>query len=166
MQLPFSIQIPRRAAVCCSGGEPFLPGAECCSCLCFLEGESRYERQDFCLSCWNTRTLVASDIFWKSRLPLQKENEPRGREHAAQALSLLKTALGAEGGSARLEAFVLALYLARKRVLASRKELVVSESPARLYEVLESGEMLYVPEIKLSEVPVPEVQSLLAGKFA
>lgn len=159
----FTIEIPKRAHACYKGGEPFLPGWECHSCLIFNEAESTYERQDFCAACWNTQPHPPCISSWKTKIPPHKQDAPKGKESTEQALSLLKASLESEASTAPYEAFILSLYLARRRILAARKELL--STSGIVYEVLETGEMLCVPEVKLSEIQIPEMERQLAGKF-
>lgn len=168
---PFQIEIPRRAACCCHGGEPLLKGCEYYSTLVEGTHEGTYERRDYCLKC--ATQLIKEKAFenvrslWKSAIPPQKEPSDLPKQREAQALILLKEALAGNDRASYAEAFVLALYLARRRRIFLRQEMRRADGQTTLfYEVADSEEMLCIPKIALSDLQVEIVQSELAKKFS
>lgn len=167
---PFQIEIPKRSNVCHQGKEPLLPGAEIYSTLKEGTIEGTYERQDFCLTCWkqlakeNSHHEVCSS--WRSKIPLKKEASDLPKQRDARALCLLKEALKSNEPDDQAEAFVLTLYLARRRLLYFRQDLVLEDGqPASVCEVAETEEMLCIRKIALSHLQVEKIQQQLAKKF-
>ena len=168
---PFQIEIPRRAACCAQGGEPFQKGCEYYSTLVEGADEGQYERRDYCLKC--AVEMLKENAFenvrslWKSAIPPQKVPSDLPKQREAQALVLLKEALSNHGADAYAEAFVLALYLARRRRIFLRQEITLQDGKNGLiYEVAETEEMLCIPKIALSDLQVEKIQSELAKKFS
>lgn len=168
----FQIEIPKRAACCMKGGEPLLQGSNYYSALVKgIDGDESYQRRDFCSVCWekiansqDPQRIVSS---WKSTVPLKKELSELPKRRDERAFYLLREALAdQENSKAMEEAFVLALYLARRRLIFLRQEIKrEGRSSVSIYEVAETEEMLCVPKIILSDLHVEKVQLELAGKF-
>jgi len=166
----YQIEIPKRAATCFKGGESFAQGVEYYSALVRGEHDDTYHRQDYCLDCWE-KIQIQSKLpgsCWKSAVPIKKETSELPKKRDARALMLLKEVLKDQDTSHKMaEAFVLALYLARRRLIFLRQEVRnVGKLPLCIYEVAETEEMLCVPKISLSELQVEDVQSELAKKFS
>lgn len=158
MRLPFVLEIPRRSSVCSVGGEAFTPGTPYISAL-HLEAKEQIVRRDFCLHCWNQNTQKQeAGTYWKGSVPLKEEEKKQNLAKEEKALILLKEAI--QTGNQE-EAFVLALYLTRKKQLAMRKEI----DQTQLYEVLATEEMLAVPKPKLSQLKIADLQLTLAAKL-
>ena len=165
---PFQIVIPRRAPTCFHGGEAFVKGEEYYSTIAPGEGEGVFERRDFCMKC--ASELIKKKDFqkgaslWKSAIPPKKEPSDLPKQREARALALLKEAIAS--GHADSEAFVLALFLARRRLIFQRQELSLPNGRMGIvYEVPETEEMLCVPKITLSELQVEKVQTEIAAKL-
>lgn len=169
MKPPFQIEIPRRSTVCAVGQESFAPGSEYYSAL--VEGENgEWKRQDFCLACWEASAreecVKNARSYWKSKVPLKVESVPLSRNRDERALQLLKQALTIEGSRNDEEAFVLALFLARSRVLFLRQQLQQEDgSTVNLYEVAATEEMLAVKKITLPQLQIEKIQQQLAAKM-
>ncbi|HEV8051940.1 MAG TPA: hypothetical protein VGP47_05550 [Parachlamydiaceae bacterium] len=167
----FQIEIPKRASCCVKGGELFLQGEEYYSSLVRVENEEVYQRLDYCPVCWEkTADLQASQHMsssWKSTVPLKKEASELPKRRDDRALYLLKEVLaGQESNSSIAEAFVLALYLARRRLVFLRQEVKrEGKLPLCVYEVAETEEMLCVPKLSIADLQVEKVQLDLAKKF-
>jgi len=99
------------------------------------------ERRDFCGDCWEPKGK-----FWQGKIPLRKERSPDEK-----ALNLFR----------KREDFryILALYLVRRKELAERSQL--SKKGKRCYEVLETGELLYVPIGIVKQEAIDEVAAVL-----
>ena len=163
----FQIEIPKRATHCAKGGEPLLHGTEYYSILSRQENGESYQRKDFCPSCWEKGGHSKEISSWKSVVPQKKEALELPKHKDERALFLLKEALAnPESSENTAEAFVLALYLARKRLIVLRQEMLREEKvPICIYEVIETEEMLCVPKISVSNLRVEEVQAELSKKF-
>ena len=167
----FQIEIPKRAPCCIKGGEPLLHGSEYYSVLVLGESEGIFRRQDYCLSCWeqsaDLNVSQQMNSSWKSTVPLKKEASELPKRRDDKALYLLKEILAnQESKSTIAEAFVLALYLARRRLIFLRQEMKrEGKLPVCIYEVADTEEMLCVTKISLSDLHIEEVQLELAKKF-
>lgn len=146
-------EVPRRAAKCCKGEEPLNPGEDYISVL-----SKNHERSDYCLSCFPGPKDLPGDTlgFWKATIPEKIERPTTKNERAMQ---LLHEALSEKKENL---AFVLALYLARKKVLKLRQEL----KDSFLYEVLETEEMLQIEKVDLSSLEVEEIQQNIANTLS
>lgn len=165
----FQIEIPKRATCCIKGGEPLLQGSDYYSALVRGESEEVYQRQDYCLACWEKTSDQVSHLSssWKSTVPLKKDGSELPKRRDERALYLLKEALANQDSSQSIaEAFILSLYLARRRLVFLRQEMKrEGKLPVSIYEVAETEEMLCVPKIALSDLHVEKVQLELAKKF-
>lgn len=165
------IEIPKRSSCCSKGGEPFTPGSDYYSVLLRNDGEEAYYRHDYCSACWeHNKTSLSQkgkNSAWKSKVPAKKELSELPKQRDARALYLLKEVLAnRESPTAHAEAFILALYLARRRLIVLRREF---EQPAKptlcVYEIIETEEMIGVPKMALSDLHVGQIQADLAKKF-
>ncbi len=140
----FQIKIPKRGKICSAGGESFAAGMEVFSVLT-QEGE----RKDYCPNCRGFAPCLGT-IHWKSKVSEKKEESPTLLEEDEARLERLKAAI--EGGGEDQVAFVLALYLARKKALILRQKIVEQGIPYLLYEVRKTQEMLFVKKLDLSQI--------------
>ncbi len=174
MRPSFQLEIPRRASRCAKGGEEFIPGMDYFSCVTEAENGT-FARQDYCPACWKEGEgeVAEGRLYWKSRVPSKKEESASAASRLQhlnrdeKILYLLGEALLSESRESKEEAFVLALYLARRRFLLLRRELVDKgkEQTVNLYEVAATEEMIAVPKIKLSELQIAQVQERVALKL-
>lgn len=154
------IQIPKRSSTCSIGLEPFEPGVVYFSLLKENE-KSEVERKDFCSACWeNTHEKHAQSIkYWKSKVVKKNVNAPPPTKNA-QILQMLKSSIELEENVE--ESFVLALYLARMKVLILRKEMRDKDSILQVYEVAQTEEILVVKKIEISKLKTHEIQTKIA----
>lgn len=172
--LPLNFNIPKRGPCCSKGGEAFHPGTEYHSIL--LEtSQNRYQRQDFCSVCWDSCTreeiLHLAKSHWKAQVIVSAKQNDKAllpkQEHVTdeQILLLLKTTLASEKDEDHAEAFVLALYLARKKILILRQQFDQEAQTIFLYEIASTEEMLPIKKIPLSELQTAAIQQRLAAKL-
>jgi hypothetical protein len=164
----FQIEIPKRATTCIKGGESLVQGMEYYSTLIRAEGEEEYQRHDYCLACWEkTVDQAMQSSSWKSVVPTKKDGSELPKRRDERALYLLKEVLrDKENESSEAEAFVLSLYLARRRLIFFRQEMKKRDNkPVNIYEVAATEEMLCVPKFEISELPIEKIQLELAKKF-
>ena len=166
----FQIEIPKRDSQCSLGGELMAPGLEYYSALKINEGQESYKRLDYCVPCFerlqkeNKRGSYIGS-FWKSTVPKKQALSELPKKKDDQALLLLKEALSSSEDLAEEEAFLLSLYLARRRKITYRQELLRFGKIFSLYEVVETEEMLAIPKIDLSLLEIKTLQIKLAKKF-
>lgn len=169
IKTPFQIEIPKRGRHCALGQEELASGMEILSAL--KDGvDGIYERRDFCLSCWETLSAQNANkefsTVWRSKIPSKRDVSDLPKQRDARAMVLLKSALQADEQLYREEAFVLSLYLARKRLIFFRQAMTLDDGQkANLYECAESEEMLCIRQIALSKLEVDRIQQELAAKF-
>lgn len=166
----FKIEIPKRNSLCAQGQEPFTSDMEFYSVLRDGVEEGVYIREDYCLKCWEKlsaeNTLENIRSTWKSKVPVKKEVSELPKERDARAMYLLKEALLRQEPDDIAEAFILAMYLARKRIIYFRRDLVLADGQnASIYEVSQTEEMLCIPKMALSVLQIEKVQRALAVKF-
>ena len=163
------IEIPKRAKVCTKDNAPLAPETPYYSVLCEDE-HSGLVRQDYCEHCWQLfarqETISLARSHWKSKVPSKKEEIQLPKHRDERAMVLLKHALQRSDEDSCAEAFVLALFLAHKRILFLRQEIRQDDGQiACLYEVAETEEMIWVKKINLSQLQTEQIQSELAKKF-
>ncbi|MFN0065559.1 MAG: hypothetical protein ACKVOH_04910 [Chlamydiales bacterium] len=136
------LKIPRRNKRCCQNAEPFLPGSTYISKI--LNGE---ERKDYCPACWEK--VEEKGQFWVGKISEKRDLSPDKK-----ALALFSTLVETRDKPPLL--FLLALYLERNKELIRRPQLSGREE--RCYEVMESGELVFVPVLLVS--PQEEAETL------
>jgi len=168
-KIPFQLEIPKRSHTCSSKGETFVPGAEYYSIV--LDGDAGLlQRRDFCTGCWENSAkkewLPEARSNWKSVVPKKAEVPKKVEKNEEHVLELLKEALNAEGSEAQAEAFLLALYLARKKQIYLRQQLKDANGELiSLYEVAATEEMLCVRRCALSALQMDSIQKRLMDQL-
>lgn len=166
----FNIEVPKRQNICAKGQEILTPGSDCFSLVSEIE-ESCFSRYDYCPECWKqlegSSEAVNAVTVWKSKVPEKEEAAKPSLDRDESALALLKKCAESPDQSERQEAFILALYLARRRLIIQRKEIPGEDGApdALLYEVAHNGELLVVNKQTLPSLQVEKVQQSLAKKM-
>lgn len=165
---PFIFEIPRRNSVCSARGEIFSSGEQYYSVVNEKENGA-YNRQDFCASCWE---IVAQDVldnkstFWKAKIQEKKKDACSYKNRDDQALQLLKEVNASSVPEELQESFILALYLARKRLIAQRQQLQQDSGQVLiLYEVLATEDMIAVLKLDFAKLDIQAIQQRLASKL-
>jgi len=162
---PYPLVIPRRSHQCSAGQEPLLPGTAYFSVV-NEDAQGEYVRTDYCPNCWKTVERTEEAIHWKGKVPDKKKRlEYADLSRDERAMAVFKDTLSSAEKEHHEEAFVLSLFLARKRYLLPRKQLRKEETLFQLYEVGSTEEMVAVPQIDLSDLEVEKVQKRLAEKM-
>ena len=166
----FQVEIPKRGPICAKGGEPFEPGLDYYSQLLEDDNAGSLQRLDYCKQCWEeisrTKGGRRAATSWRSSVPAAKGLSDLPKKRDDRALYLLKEALNSQSPDQVPEAFVLSLYLARRRLITLRHEMKSdARGPLSIYEVADTEEMLCVPKLALSELQVEKLQLELAKKF-
>lgn len=165
----FQIEIPRRSKKCAKGEEEFAPGDHYFSILIDNQ-ENGFCRSDFCIDCWEIAKLERVDqidSYWKSRVSSisSMRNMEIQRTRDEKAFDLLRQALQNETLEGEEDAFLLALYLARRRLLALRKEKKKDNVHLCIYEAIETEEMLCVKKMHISSERIVKAQERLAAQL-
>lgn len=167
----FQMEIPRRSQHCAKGQEQFIAESEYFSVL-LENGQGDLLRQDFCAVCWQASNALEGFSrvkgYWKAKIASKKDNS-EGQpilSRDEKAFQLLKEALSINSEDCLEEAFVLALYLARRRLIILRQKIRHDNgSEIYLYEVSATEEMLGIKKIELSNLKIEKIQLQLAAKF-
>lgn len=166
----FQIEIPKRSAICKQGNEVLAPGMEYYSIL-LPDEEIGYQRYDYCLACWEASVRdqfnVTAKTAWKAKVATKNEVEDLSlKTRDEKAFYLLQEALKNPQNENWAETFVLALYLARRRILYLRQEMPQEDgSILCVYEVGATEEMLIIRRKALTRVNIEEVQLKIAEKL-
>ncbi|MCB1113632.1 MAG: hypothetical protein KDK62_02635 [Chlamydiia bacterium] len=152
------VEIPRRARKCARDESPFHAGTPYFSRLIPLK-EGRYEREDFCEACWKEESPSPGSISWKGEVPKKTAKDKR-EDKIEGWFELLEQLLESTEEQSQKQAYLLALFLKRKRALAERGMLEGNH----LFEVIETEEAILVPKVKLTRDDLP-LQELLAQKL-
>lgn len=158
--------IPRRARYCLGCETPFTHEMEYHSTLSDPVPEKPAVRKDFCLECWTSHAdaeKAACFIHWRSKVPSAKKKYEGDKERDEQALELLKEQLSDE--ERRAECFILALYLARKKILLQRQEISQDGKDFTLYEVAETEEMLPVEKVPVEQLNGQRIREEIYKQF-
>lgn len=166
MKSLFQVELPRRAPVCAKGNEPLLPQMDYYSTL-IKDEEKGFVRQDFCPACWEMfvkqEAVKQGHSYWKSKVLPKKPLVITAQNRDERVFELLKESLASEELAA--ECFVLALYLARRRLIALRQEIKQEDGIALLYEVYDTEEMLCIKKQNLSSLQIETIQQSIAKKI-
>ncbi len=156
--------IPRRHRSCAVTNEAFEAGQEYYSLL--VQEDNTYTRRDYSTAGWEEYRQSSEwdkeATFWKARIPARHDKVKDSKELGQRALELLRTALDE---NADAEAFVLALYLVRLKMLIQRQQAEHEGKPSIFYELLETSEILIVPEVPLTNLEVTTLQTTIAAKL-
>lgn len=167
MKTYFNLEIPKRNSMCSHGQELLTPGLEIYSVV--VEGEEGFVRFDYCETCWKgCREGIQGEIVtsWKSLVPEVKQEKELflSRDEAASALfkQMASSALEEE----RQQAYILALYLARRRQIYQRKEMLDQDNVCHVvYEFADTEEAICIQKFELSTLPIEALQKTIAEKI-
>lgn len=125
-----------------------------------LQGDAAV-RRDYCPPCWQLvdAGAAASVIYWKGKVPSEKAAEHKDFD---RAFSLLRTLVHSGVESDRAGGYVLALYLARCRLLHLKGDRQIEGQQGMLYEHILSEEMIWVPKISSQNLNIGQVREILA----
>jgi len=163
----FQIEVPKRATVCSKGQETLVPGADYFSLL-LEDPEEGLVRQDFCSACWDKAFLTdAVKLHWKAKVPHKKNVVMlSAQDRDERVMEVFRELLAEKTEQSNTEAFILALYLARRKMIYLRQEQLQADgSVLLLYEVADTEEMLCLKKIALSEMQIEKVQHEIARKL-
>ena len=164
----FKITIPRRSSSCGGCAARFDAGDRYVSLVNEdEESPDGFIRHDYCSPCWEKEDpSVSPAVQWKGRIPPKKVVDPYADlSRDERAFAILREVLASEEEGAAEEAFVLALYLGRKRQLLTRKLFQQEGHQFQLYEVSKTEEMLAVPHFDLATLDISAVQKRVAEKM-
>lgn len=124
--------------------------------------DNSLQRSDYCPACWEEfkqAPQVNSPVcHWHAKSPQPAATTRSPSSHDEWALELLR-----QQKASHQEQFILALYLARRRILHFRQELEQNGCLWQLFEVAKSEEILAIPKIELSKIDIAAVQASIAN---
>lgn len=157
-----NFSIPRRGRSCAHSGQKLEPGAEYLSILTEGASEGELVREDILYSWWqehgSTAELEAAKSSWRGKVPACEGSPVTKEEYLERAFELLYEYLKAEE---RIKAFLVALYLARKKKLLLRQEMVAEGRTTYLYEVAETEEIIPIEVVEPSADDIENLQKIL-----
>lgn len=155
-------EIPHRSRSCARGQEILAPETPYFSVLTTDEA-GRYTRHDYCSTCWEKERqeapLPPEAAHWKGIIPKKAQKKQDTWEMGERALQLLRECIDQKDLLKRQEAFALGLYLQRMKRAVARQDVVEDNETFMLLEILETGEMLSVPQMILSPSEVDTLQT-------
>lgn len=151
--------IPRRNVRCSGCQQLFNPEQNYCSSI-LEQVDGAIIRQDHCMDCKPEKTTC--DVAWQGKIPSSATSLVNEAARCEKALELLRNFTHSEDPEEKNQAFVLALYLERRKQIVLRKEIWEGTKVATLlYEYLETGEMLHVPKVALDKLDLTLVAQQL-----
>jgi hypothetical protein len=161
--------IPKRSQRCGFNQEVLEPGSEYYSVV--MEDENGLiVRKDYCPTCWENsakqEVLTKTRRYWKSKVPKKQLELPKSQNREIAAFELMREALASKKPEDQAEAFILSLFLARKRILYIRQQLPQADGTIMtIYEVAATEEMIAIQKLPLSQLEVVKVQQRIAAKL-
>lgn len=157
------IYLPKRSSFCFEGGEALKPGMSYFSLVKF--SEEALSRRDFCVKCWR---FVFSKLdsheeysYWRSVIPLKKEEGSLDFAKEEKALNFLKELLAKGTKEKEILAFVLSRYLEKKKKIVVKKEM----KEISYYEIPFEEEIIAVKKVNLEGVSIKNLQEKLDKYF-
>jgi len=158
--------IPRRSRVCSKTKKKFEPGDEYMSIILDGEHEGLFHREDIFLDYWEQHRdedlLKAACSSWRAKVPEGPDVPKEPEELLERAFELFFEYLDKPDP---LRAFILALFLARKKVMIFRQEMMHQDRQTYVYEVVETEEMVCVDVIKPTLQQIQEIQDELSREI-
>lgn len=124
-----------------------------------IEENEGWNRLDYCSKCWSPHLKEGAKSHWRALVPAKNESTAPDENSFLNLVDHLRFFL--EKGSNPSQAFILALYLLRKKVLQKRQELEHEGMLVTLYEVKNSDEILVVPHVDITNLDAAQLQNEL-----
>lgn len=149
--------IPRRQRHCVGCQKPFVDKQEYHSTL-GDEENGQFLRRDFCRACYQNEVAAEKPaVTWKGIVASSAVKKDPSTDHITRLLEQLKETQGKPGQAT--EAFFLALYLARKKAIIFRHEILNTDGRALwIYEVMATEEMLTVEKVPITKLQGAHLQ--------
>ena len=154
------LQIPRRNRKCSACENPFQSNDLYHSIL-NEQDEGKLAREDLCPSCWEEKHPEHKS-HWCSKVPEREIVDLTPQGHDERLMELLKECVNSQEENDHRKAFVVALYLTRRKKLIQRQEIEHQGHDVIIYEVKENEEMLSVPKVSITTLQVAEIQKSFA----
>jgi hypothetical protein len=150
--------IKPRGGLCAACGRSFEAGEECVSAL-FSVPDTGFERRDYCVGCWESRTDGGTPLGqWQgSYAPRadQSKREPIAHETAED---LLRRLIDIGDPANTNVIYILAVMLERKKQLVERSAVPVEGGIMRFYEQKATGDTFQILDPQISLDAIGEVQ--------
>ncbi|NGX57842.1 MAG: hypothetical protein K940chlam3_00739 [Chlamydiae bacterium] len=158
--------IPRRSRSCSKTKKKFEPGSEYISIISEGEKEGHFDREDIYFDYWKEHEdkdlIKRSRSYWRANVPLGPDVPKEPEELLERAFELFFEYSEKESPEDQLRAFILALFLARKKVFIFRQEIMHNNCPAYLYEITDTEEVICLPVLKPTPEQIQEIQDELS----
>lgn len=154
--------IPRRSRSCCRTKEKFCPGSEYISFVIEGDEEGSLAREDILLSYWKEHPeqelIGRAKSSWKAKIPLFKDVPKEPAELLDRAYELFLEHHEKHSGDDLLKAFILAMFLQRKKVFIYRQEMIQGDQTLYVFEAAGSEEVYCVPVVKPTQEQIKTLQ--------
>lgn len=149
--------IPRRQRQCAGCLKSFTDKQEYHSTL-GNEENGVFLRRDFCISCFSESCIKEKPaVAWKGIVTGTSSKKVSSEDRTGQLLELLKEVQGKPDQAA--DAFFIALYLARKKAIIFRHEIMSQAGkPLWIYEVTSTEEMITIEKVPLRHLQSAQLQ--------
>jgi len=155
--------IPRRSRNCSRSNKKFEPGDQYLSIISEGEHDGLYHREDILLEIWEENPdqdlLKKACSSWKAKIPKGADVPQEPQELLERAYELFFESLDKHES---LRAFILALFLARKKVFIFRQEMIHHDKLSYLYEVADTEEVVCLEVMKPTKEQIQEIQDELS----
>ena len=148
-----------RGGLCAACGKRFETGDECVSAL-FSVPETGFERRDYCVGCWESRTDGGTPLGqWQGNYaPPRSEQAKREPIAHETAEDLLRRLIDIGDPANTNVIYILAVMLERKKQLVERSAVPVEGGIMRFYEQKATGDTFQILDPQISLDAIGEVQ--------
>ncbi|MCB1136087.1 MAG: hypothetical protein KDK78_07460 [Chlamydiia bacterium] len=157
--------IPKRSHYCFQTKQAFEPGSEYFSLV--YETPEGCDREDYSAAAWEThgkqRCEELEGVYWKGEVPPRKPKPQTPEEKEKRAMEVLKELLAQEGTES--EAFVLSLYLRRRKKLLFKREKTKDGRLWHLCQISGTKQTLPILQIELTGIEIERVQAEIADRL-
>jgi len=157
------MEVPKRERFCLNCKTAFKADMSYISSV-NSESYDCWQRQDFCKACWEEGALQKplSVASWRSEVPKRQEELDLELEKNEQALGLLLNFYdGKNPGITAEEAFFLALYLVRKKILIVKNTIKTKALSRSSFLVKKTGQELLLSPIAWKSIDPLAMQKRL-----
>lgn len=161
----FQWAVPKRTGVCEASGEPLQAGSTVYSFV--YETEEGWLRKDYSEAGWDSVGKDActelAGVHWKSTLPMPEKKPEKPEDRDRRAVEVLKAL--AHQPETVADAFILSLFLRRRRRLLLKKVFKKEDKEFHLFEIAGSSEIVPIQQVELSAIETESVQRRLAERL-
>lgn len=158
------IDFPKRQAQCSADGHIFLTGEKYHTLVFYAE--KGWQRKDLCVNCWTQlqqEPSPAPQCSWQSSIAEKPKKEEPPKHKDERALALFKEKSIDLTQESSQEAYVLALYLARKKILLKKQEIDQGGERFSVYETAGDEAIFAIRQWSFDQGTAAALQQRIAG---